>query len=106
MDCKECKKLIPAFITDSLNYKRLVSYLDHVDKCMDCKEELTIQILISEGMLRLEEGNAFDLQDEITKKMQAAKKKIKIHKILINVRVTLELFALVAIGVLIVFFLL
>lgn len=105
MDCIECKKLIPAFISDSLSYKKLITFLEHVDKCADCKEELTIQILITEGMVRLEEGSAFDLQDEITKRMQAAKKKIKIHKLLRNIRMIMELFALVAIGVMIVFFL-
>lgn len=106
MDCIECKKMIPDFMADTLNYKKLNSFLEHVDICTDCKEEMTIQILISEGMQRLEEGSAFDLQDEITKRMQAAKKKIRVHKILRNVRAIMELLALIAIGILIVFFLL
>lgn len=106
MDCKECEKLIPTFISDSLSFKKLTSFLKHVENCGDCKEELTIQILIQEGMQRLEEGSAFDLQEEITKRMLISKKRIKIHMILKNVTIILELCALLAVGVLILFFIL
>ncbi len=101
MDCKECEKLIPAFISDSLHIKKSLSFLEHVEKCEECKEELAIQILIAEGMVRLEEGSAFDLQNEIAKKMQAARKTIKIHKFLKSVKIIMELCALLAIGILI-----
>ena len=63
MNCKECEKLIPAFIAGELSDKDLESFLAHVESCPDCEEELTIQILIAEGMSRLEDGRAFDLKE-------------------------------------------
>lgn len=106
MDCRECERLIPAFISDSLGYKQLNAFMEHVETCPDCKEELTIQILITEGMARLEEGGAFDLQEEIGKRMKSALKRIKIHKIFRKVRISLELCALLAVIVMACFLLL
>ena len=35
-----------------------------MQECPGCKEELVIQFLVTEGMQRLEDGDAFDLQRE------------------------------------------
>ena len=61
MECKEFEKRIPDFIKKKLDYITLKSFAEHVESCSKCREELTIQFLIDEGLIRLEEGNAFDL---------------------------------------------
>lgn len=104
MDCKEFEKKIPAFILNELSYKELKQFLKHVENCPECREELTIQVLISEGMARLEEGSAFDLQEEIDERMLAAEKRIRRHRMMRYVRITLELAALLAIGIVLVLF--
>lgn len=99
MDCQEFEKKIPAFISDELNFKELKCFLEHVEHCPDCKEELTIQVLISEGMAHLEEGGAFDLQEEIEKYIAHAKHRIRNHKLFFYIRTTLEFLALAALAV-------
>ncbi|MBE5868516.1 MAG: zf-HC2 domain-containing protein [Lachnospiraceae bacterium] len=79
MDCKEFEKLIPAFIKRKLGYRQLRRFMEHALSCGECKEELTIQFLVSEGMARLEEGGAFDLQKEMALRMQEAGNKIRVH---------------------------
>lgn len=104
MNCKECEKLIPAFISGELSDKDLESFLTHVEGCRDCEEELTIQILIAEGMSRLEDGRALDLKEEINRRMEGAEHKLRIHKVFRYMRITFEILAAIAVGTLLVFF--
>lgn len=106
MDCKEFEKQIPAFLENELDYRELKCFLEHVESCPDCKEELTIQVLVSEGMVRLEDGRAFDLQKELEKRMQEAEGRVRMHNMVKYMGITLELLALVAIAVIVVIFVL
>lgn len=65
MTCKDAEKMIPLFLEDDLETDDLRKFMEHIDQCEECKEELTIQFLVSEGMARLESGNVFDLQNEL-----------------------------------------
>lgn len=64
MNCKDVEKLIPLFLEDQLDTEDLRDFVDHIHTCKECEEELTIQLLVTEGLQRLESGNAFNLQDE------------------------------------------
>lgn len=97
MDCGKFEKMIPAFLNDALEYKDLKRFLIHVDTCSACKEELTIQVLVSEGMARLEEGSAFDLQKELIRRIEEAQKHIRFHRMLIFVNITVLIAALFAV---------
>ncbi|MDR0948326.1 MAG: zf-HC2 domain-containing protein [Lachnospiraceae bacterium] len=98
MDCKECKKWIAGFIAKDLDYKILKDFLAHIQSCPDCKEELTIQILITEGLLRLEEGSAFDLNEELQRRVEEAEHKLRIHKLVITIGVGVEMVIILAIA--------
>lgn len=89
MDCKEFERKIPDFMDDSLEEKELNQFLAHMDSCEDCKEELSIQILVLEGVSRLEEGDAFDLQNEIEKRIEDARSKQRMHHFLVRFAVTM-----------------
>ncbi len=69
MDCKQIQRLIPAFLKDELKSRELMRFLEHMETCEECMEELTIQYLSSEGLLRLEEGKTFDLDRELKEYM-------------------------------------
>jgi len=77
MNCKEIEKLIPAFLEDELDTEDLHEFMEHIEKCDDCKEELSIQFLVSEGMARLETGNVFDLQNELEAQIDNAEHNLK-----------------------------
>ena len=64
MECKEFEKIIPRFIQKKMDYPTLNDFYHHMENCEECKEELTIHFLVSDGLARLEEGDAFDLQQE------------------------------------------
>ena len=64
-DCKEIEKHIPAFLDDALTNAELKQFLEHVETCESCKEELTIQFLMQVGTKRLEDGKAFHLGESL-----------------------------------------
>lgn len=93
MDCKEFEKLIPDFVSDKLNYQDLKYFISHMDSCEDCREELSIQFLVTEGMQRLEDGRAFDLQKELQQRLEGAKKHVRHQDAFMRVGIILEIAA-------------
>ncbi len=77
MDCKQAEKLIPQFLNNSIEPKVTNSFLEHMDSCESCMEELSIQYLVMTGTTHLEDGDSYDLQAELDKKMINAKKAVK-----------------------------
>lgn len=94
MDCKEFEKRIPDFIGDRLEHKDLKKFIRHEESCEECREELTIQILIMEGMARLEDGAAFDLSKEVEMRMEAARHSIAVYNTLKCIEITMKVFTL------------
>lgn len=79
MDCKEFEKLIPDFIANKLDFLTMEKFTKHMEECPGCSEELEIQFLVAEGMQRLEEGDAFDLQNELDRQLDEARRKVGFH---------------------------
>ena len=48
MTCKEVEKWIPLFLRDDLDTDDLREFMEHIDKCEECREELSIQFLDTE----------------------------------------------------------
>lgn len=74
MDCKEFLRLTPEFVDDRLMGKPAYKFLEHMENCEECREELHIQYLVSEGMSRLESGAGFNLDEELELKVSSYKK--------------------------------
>ena len=53
LDCKQTEKLIPQFLKDELDNRTEKKFLNHVDGCSSCLEELSIQFLVTTGMQHL-----------------------------------------------------
>ena len=91
IECKQMEKLIPQFLDDDLDNQDLSDFLDHIDSCPECKEELTIQFLVRVGMQRLEDGNTFNLAQELERELADAKRKMHRRKTLVLVSYVLEI---------------
>lgn len=93
MDCKEFERLIPDFISDKLDYQNLKRFNSHREHCENCREELTIQFLVTEGVQRLEDGSAFDLQGELRGHLEESNKRVRRHDTFMRVGLVLEIAA-------------
>ena len=105
MDCKEFEKLIPFFINRKMDFRVLKRFDEHMEQCPDCKEELVIQFLVTEGMQRLEEGDAFDLQSELEEQLTEARRRVRFHYRFLKIGEILEILLVILIAVTIVWIL-
>lgn len=80
MKCKDAEKAISFFLEDTLENKELAEFVDHMEQCDECKEELSIQFLILEGMTTLEGGNVFDLKKELELRLEKARERLKFRR--------------------------
>lgn len=99
MDCKEAEKKIPSFLDDELDGRELAEFVEHIEGCAECMEELSIQFLVTEGMEQLEQGNNFNLQEALHRKLGSADDRIWLNRTLRHILLVLEFLVAVAIAV-------
>lgn len=97
MDCKEVQRNITAFLEEELHGKSAETFLDHISQCTECKEELSIQYLVREGMVRLEEGGSFDLSKDLDIMIEQSYKSIKKQRLAAIAIYSMEFFAILAV---------
>lgn len=97
MECKEAERLIRKFIDDELDYGESIEFMEHIHACENCREELAIQFLVTEGMANLEQGSVFDLQGELNRRLDNMEKRIRMNENLRYLSYVAEFFAIVLI---------
>ena len=95
MNCNEAEHLIPEYLNDRMDNWQLEEFLHHVKTCPDCREELTIQLLVKVGLQKLEESGDFNLIREMNTQMEEAEHRLKVRNILQNISFVLQTLVLV-----------
>lgn len=72
--------MIPEFIVDELSYEELEHFMEHIEECDSCREELSIQFLVEVGLNSLEAGHTFDLQQELNIALEEAEKRVQVYR--------------------------
>ena len=81
MNCKEFESHIPAFIDKTLDFKTMKEFREHYESCSECREELSIQFLVSVGVQHLDnDDDNFDLNSELKKRLASNDKQLERHK--------------------------
>lgn len=96
----EIQHQVTAYIENELDERDMEAFLAHIEKCEECREELAIQYLITEGMRRLEDGSAFDLNKELRDKMQHTLKTLRYKKKVNSIMLALEAASIVVVALL------
>ena len=81
LDCKTIEKKIPQYLNDELSATELRSFLEHINECADCKEELTIRYMVSEGLDKAEINNEYNLLKGLEEKIKGSYKRIRNYDI-------------------------
>ena len=97
MTCKEFEKIIPDYMQKKLDFMTEKQFVEHMHACPTCKEELNIQFLVEEGLVRLEDGRAFDLQKEIKELLRESDKKVKVHEKAVKIGKIVEIIIMLAV---------
>lgn len=85
MDCKDVKKRIHSYIAGKLGYEETEEFLEHIETCSLCKDELEIYYTIEACLMRQEEpGRSFHIKEELENQIQAKKvmlERVKLQRI-------------------------
>lgn len=78
MTCIKAQSMITPFIDNKLNIKEMEEFLDHVDSCSKCMEELEFNYALLTAMKQLDEDKNLsdDFRLELSGKMKRARDKI------------------------------
>lgn len=101
MTCLEAQNLITPFINDQLDIPTLEDFINHINHCDDCREELEVYYTLLTGMKQLDDDKNLsgDFHVDFVNKLRKAEERIKRKKIHnIRKRVSL-LVTIVIIGV-------
>ncbi|MCI8951557.1 MAG: zf-HC2 domain-containing protein [Lachnospiraceae bacterium] len=81
MECKEAERLVMPYIQDELPTSVLEEFLEHVEACPDCQEELEIYFTVAEGLRHLEEetGN-YNIKGEMERVLEASHQRVSITR--------------------------
>ena len=101
MECKELQKTTHLFIEDKLNSKDTIKFIEHINNCPICKEDLAIEYLVVVGIKRLDSESTFDLQNEITETIETRLRKAKLKIKAYNCFMVFVLLVAILIGYLI-----
>ena len=61
MECKRVMELMTQFINDRMDAEDVQAFLDHIDSCPECREELEVNYSLMTAMKQLDEDT--DLSD-------------------------------------------
>ena len=93
MNCLTAQSLISKYVNDELSNLELEAFLNHVEDCVDCMEELRIYYILSKGMQQLDDDKVInynfhqqfeDSLDEARHKIMASSMKKMRKMIFIN----------------------
>lgn len=86
------------FLSNNLVGDNLNFFLNHISNCPTCYEELETQYLLSEVLLRLEDGETIDLRKELEYKINSSRKILHFHYIFESIFHTIDLLSGVVIA--------
>lgn len=64
MDCKRAQELITPFINGQLDTEEAEAFLEHMESCKECREEMEVFYSLVTAMKQLDDGT--DLSDNYT----------------------------------------
>lgn len=81
MNCVEAQGMVGSFIEHKMDMRTKEAFLDHVDSCSDCMEELEIHFIFYTGMKQLDQEKTFsdDFHQELMERLEKEKEKIRRH---------------------------
>lgn len=83
MTCNEAQRYITPFINDELEPDKIEGFLNHVERCSECREELEVYYTLLNGMKQLneEENLPNDFHQAFLHKMRKEEDAIVIRKL-------------------------
>lgn len=70
MTCVEAEKMVIRYIRDELTPTELEDFLNHIETCPNCREELEIHYMVDVGLKKLDEADGtYDIVGDLKRKV-------------------------------------
>lgn len=103
MTCKEAEQMVTPYIKEELTDKELAAFLEHIEGCKSCYEELEIYYTLYAGLAQLDgENENLDMRNLMRDTIHASKMRVRGRKIFNVYYVFSQVLALLALGVMII----
>lgn len=71
MTCQEAERLVTPYIRDELTGDELEAFLNHIDECPNCREELEIYFMVDVGLRKLDhDSGTYDIAGDLEHKIE------------------------------------
>ena len=81
MDCREAQRLVMPYIQDDLTPEELEGFLEHVESCPDCREELEIYFTVALGLRQLDEGSgSYNIKGELEAALEESRRQVRFRR--------------------------
>lgn len=79
MDCRTAQQKIMAYIQRQLNDRELEDFIEHIQNCPTCSEELEVYFTIYYALEKLDqdEQGSYNMQELLEKDLEQAKRKVQ-----------------------------
>ncbi|MBQ7797459.1 MAG: zf-HC2 domain-containing protein, partial [Lachnospiraceae bacterium] len=75
---REAEKMVVSYIHDELTIDELDDFLDHVESCDNCMEELEIHYMVDVGLKKLDEDDAtYDIVGDLMRKLESSARELQ-----------------------------
>ncbi len=82
MECQEVERLVMPYIQDELSDQELEDFLEHVESCPDCQEELEIYFTVALGLRQLdEESGSYNIKGEMEEALEASRQRVRLTRL-------------------------
>ncbi len=96
MKCQDMERYIPLFINDRLTGLKLKEFIEHIESCDSCFDEMETSYLLKEALNRLSVEGSYDLHGDLMDKIKNTKKCLEVHEIITMLRRVLMICAGIA----------
>ena len=78
MTCTEAEKMVVPYIEDKLSLSELEEFMEHIETCENCREELEIYYMVDGGLKNLDEDNGtYDIAGDLKRKLTESRRVLK-----------------------------
>jgi hypothetical protein len=82
MECQEAERLVMPYIQDELSTPVLEEFLEHIQVCPQCQEELEIYFTVAEGLRHLEEETgSYNIRGEMERVLEASRQRVQLARL-------------------------
>ena len=92
MTCLEARKCIYAYLNNKLNDRELHDFLQHIEECPECKEELRITHMVYSGVAKLDSDteSSMNFDESFRKSLEQSKMHLFLMTVLRNIRYAID----------------